>query len=285
MAYQTEAEPERGVPLDVIAGVRRIVAPNPGPMTYHGTNTFLIETPDGLLVLDPGPNDEGHLQAVADAAGGKAVAIVLSHGHYDHCAGAATLQRALDVPIYGFEPFDSKVATIDRALRDRDRLFGMTVLFTPGHASDHICLATDDGVVFTGDHVMAWSSSVVPFPSGSMVQFIANLRLLAGRHDRLHLPGHGPALPDPTAFIEELIGHRLRREEAIVAAIADASLSAEEIVAMLYGRRGQNLSKAAEHNVLSHLTKLELEGKVECEGPSWRAKHKPGETSPTSLPL
>lgn len=119
---------------------------------------------------------------------------------------------------------------------------------------------------------MAWSSSVVPFPSGSMTQFIANLRLLAGRHDRLHLPGHGPALPDPTAFIEELIGHRLRREEAIVAAITKASLSAKEIAAVFYGKRGRNLGKAVEQNVLSHLAKLELEGRVERDGFAWHAK-------------
>lgn len=275
MAYLTEAEPPRNVAQHVIAGVRRVVADNPGPMTYHGTNTFLIETPDGLLILDPGPDMPEHLAAVAAAAGGRAFAIVVSHGHYDHCAGARSLARALGVPIYGFSPFDSNRVSIDRGLADGDVIGGLAVLHTPGHASDHLCFARDDGVVFTGDHVMGWSSSVVPYPSGSMADYIRNLERLRDRGDRLHLPGHGPVLTDPVGFIDDLIRNRLRREQSILTAIEAGLGEVDALTLHLYAKRGAHLRKAAEHNVRAHLVKLHDEGRVQSKDGVWTARKAP----------
>jgi glyoxylase-like metal-dependent hydrolase (beta-lactamase superfamily II) len=269
LAYLTEPEPPRGVPLEVIPGVRRVVAANPGLMTYHGTNTFLIETEAGLVVLDPGPDDAAHLAAVGAAAAG-AVAIVLSHGHYDHCQGAGRLAAALGAPVYGHASFDSRSAVIERPLAEGDTVAGLAVLHTPGHARDHICLARPDGVLFTGDQVMAWSSSVVPYPSGDMRAFIASLERLRDRGDRLALPGHGPALGDPAPFIDQLIRFRERRERAIVELLARGPASVDELTAALYAKRGPQLFLAARNNVQAHLAKLEADAAAVSRGEVWR---------------
>lgn len=262
MAFLTEAPPPRSTPLPVLPGIRRLVAPNPGPMTFHGTNTWLIETRAGLLILDPGPAAEAHLDAVAAAAGGGAAAILLSHGHSDHAAGAALLAGKLGAPVFAHEDFTGDAAVLSRRLRAGERIGELTCLHTPGHAPDHLCFAFPGGIVFTGDQVMAWSSSVVPWPSGDMRAFLASLETLRDRADRLHLPGHGPPLPDPSGFIDELISRRRGREAAILAVIAEGPLDPAEIVRRLYAGRGAPLFGAAVHNVRSHLDKLMAEGRA-----------------------
>lgn len=266
MAFLSEPVPPRQTPLPVIPGVCRIVAPNPGPMTYHGTNTYLIDMPDGMVVLDPGPADAPHLRAVAQAANGRAIAILLSHGHADHCAGASMLAEMLGTPVLGHEDFTSRVATITGRLRHGDRIGDLTCLHTPGHSRDHLCFALPGGVVFTGDHVMSWSSSVVPFPSGDMRAYLANLKMLRDRHDRLLLPGHGPALPSPSSFVDELISRRLKREAAILKALGSTTCTPEELVQRLYEGRVSPVFPAAVHNLRSHLQKLEEDGRVVSAG-------------------
>lgn len=280
MAYRTEAEPRRGVALDVMHGVRRVVANNPDPMTYHGTNSYIIDTPEGLMILDPGPDQHDHIAAIVDAGGHAATAILLTHGHHDHCAGAARLQAAIGAPIYGYQPFGSPEVTINRPLAEGSVIGGMRALFAPGHASDHLCFARDDGVVFSGDQVMAWSSSVVPYPSGSMSLFLDSLRRLQDRNDRLYLPGHGPRLDDPSAFIADLIANRLKREREILNAVATGLGSPAQIVAALYGNRGERLVRASEQNVRSHLAKLLSEGKVSEDNGIWRAEPFPAARPP-----
>lgn len=269
MAFHLETVPPRLVPIPVIAGVHRIVAPNQGPMTYHGTNTYLIDMPEGMAVLDPGPADVPHLQAVAKAAEGRAMAILLSHGHADHCAGASMLADMLGAPVFGHEDFSSRVASVMEPLRHGDRIGQLTCLHTPGHAVDHLCFALPGGIVFTGDHVMAWSSSVVPFPSGDMRAYLANLEMLRDRNDRLYLPGHGPSLPSPSTFIDQLIGRRLKREAAILSAIGSKPCTSEEIVQRLYAGRVSPVFQAAVHNVRSHLLKLQADGLVISDAQDW----------------
>ena len=168
----------------------------------------------------------------------------------------------LGVPVLGYRGFTSQVAQITRGLDGGDRIGGMTCLHTPGHAPDHLCFARPDGITFSGDQVMAWSSSVVPYPSGDMVAFLRSLEALRDRGDRLLLPGHGPALPEPAAFIEDLIGRRLAREREILDLLCREALTAEEIVQALYAKRGPSLVTAATHNVRAHLAKLTVEGRV-----------------------
>ncbi len=209
----TEPVPDRGVLLPVRPGISRIVADNPGRMTYHGTNTYLIEDADGVTVLDPGPDQPGHVADILRLSPGPIVRILLSHTHRDHLGALAGLKAATDVPTYGWHRSDSEGFTPDVPIHDGDTVAGMEAVFTPGHAADHVCFARPDGILFSADHVMSWSSSVVSPPGGDMAAYFRSLqRLLDRPSDRLYLPGHGPALPDPHPYVAALLQHRVARE-------------------------------------------------------------------------
>ncbi len=254
MAFLTEASPERGMAMEMTHGVRRIVAGNPGPMTYHGTNTYLLDGPDGISVLDPGPDDAEHLQAVL-AHAGPVARILISHSHIDHVGNLPALREATGAPVFAFSP---KLGP-DHLLKDGDELAGWTMMHTPGHAPDHLCMARGDGVVMTADHVMGWSTSVVSPPDGDMAAYFSSLERLLVRKDRLYLPGHGPAIVQPLDHTRFLLDHRLAREAAIVAALpGDAAALVEKIYVSL----APHLRPAAERSVLAHLLKLESEGRA-----------------------
>ena len=271
MAFLTEPEPARDIAVAVAPGVSRIVAANPGPMTYHGTNTYLIEEPDGTNVLDPGPDDAAHVGAILRATGGRVARLLLSHGHRDHLGALPALRAATGAPAYGFRHCVDPGFTPDVALDDGDTVAGMTALHTPGHASDHLCFARADGVIFTADHVMSWSTSVVAPPNGDMAAYFASLRRLLGRNDRLLLPGHGPPLPRPRACLLDLLAHRKRREAAVLEAIAAAPATAAGLVDLLYPPLDARLRAAAERTVLAHLLKLHHEGRAEPHDDVWHA--------------
>ena len=172
MAFLTEPEPERGAVLPVLPGISRIVAANSGPMTYYGTNTYLIETPDGLVVLDPGPDEPAHVEAILRATGGKVDLILLSHFHHDHVEATPALKSATGAPTAAFRDTAIEGFVPDTPIDDNATIAGMTAIHTPGHASDHLCfeLAAKDGtaVLFSADHVMSWNSTVVSPPDGDM---------------------------------------------------------------------------------------------------------------------
>ena len=238
-----------------------MVAPNPGPMTYRGTNTWLIEEPDGLTVIDPGPDDPAHIAALA--AIGPIARIVLTHTHSDHLAGAPALQRATGAPVLGWgTPWAAGFAP-DVALDDGAQTGRLTALHTPGHASDHLCFAlAGEPVLFTGDHVMSWSTSVVSPPDGDMGAYMASLRLLLTRDDTLYLCGHGPPLPKPAPLVRGMLAHRAAREASILATLARGAASADELVAALYAGLEAHLLGAARRTVLAHVEKLEREGRA-----------------------
>jgi glyoxylase-like metal-dependent hydrolase (beta-lactamase superfamily II) len=219
MAFLTEPPPERSVALPIVPGISRVVANNPSLMTYHGTNTYLIETGNGFVVLDPGPDDDGHLRDILTATQGKVSAILLSHTHSDHLGATAALKARTGATTYAFHLSADPAFSPDVLLRDGDIIAGMTTIHTPGHASDHLCFARPDGLVFSADHVMSWSSSIVSPPGGDMAAYVASLRLMLLRDDRLYLPGHGPPLPNPKPYVEELLNHRVKREQAILQAL------------------------------------------------------------------
>lgn len=264
MAYITETTPPTGMALPAADGIRRIVAGNPGPMTYHGTNTYLLEGADGVSVLDPGPDDPAHLEAVLREAGTVA-RILVSHGHLDHVGGLAALRAATGAPVFAFDAGLSP----DHLLVDGDVVAGWTVLHTPGHAGDHVSLARADGVVMTADHVMGWSSSVVSPPEGDMAAYFASLRRLLAREDRLYLPGHGPAIADPKGYARFLLGHREQREAAILEALRSTPLLVPALVDAVYTGLAAHLHKAAQRNVTAHLLKLEGEGRAKPLGEAW----------------
>ncbi|MDQ2804814.1 MAG: MBL fold metallo-hydrolase [Pseudomonadota bacterium] len=274
MAFLTEPEPERGAVLPVLPGISRIVAGNPGPMTYHGTNTYLIETADGLVVLDPGPDDAAHVDTVLRATGGKVDLILLSHTHHDHVGAVPALKQATGAPTAGFATPATATFDPDIKLNDDDAVAGMIAVHTPGHASDHICYALRgrDGaaVLFSADHVMSWNSSVVSPPDGDMSAYFASLKRVLERSDDLFLPGHGPSLPQPHRLTRALLFHRMERERQITAALTKTPASTAALRDKLYARTDPRVLRAAERSVLAHLMKLQADGRVTLDGETWR---------------
>lgn len=271
MAFLTEPEPPRGQTLPVLPGIARLVAANPGPMTYRGTNTYLIDGPDGITVLDPGPDQAEHVAHILAATGGKVARILLSHTHPDHLGAVPALKAATGAPVFSFHRSQDPAHTPDQPLQDGDTVAGWTALHTPGHASDHLCFARADGVVFTADHVMSWSTSIVSPPHGHMGDYFASLRRLLARPDTTYLPGHGPPIEDPHPFVRALLAHRAQREAAIAAALAGGPRGTLELVDALYSQITPNLRPAAERNVIAHLHKLRDEGRAVEDGAVWRA--------------
>jgi glyoxylase-like metal-dependent hydrolase (beta-lactamase superfamily II) len=262
--FLTEPAPPRGVALPVAAGIRRIVAQNPGPMTYHGTNTYLIDGAGGTLVVDPGPDDPAHVADVLAAAGGAIVGILLTHAHDDHAGAVPALVDATGAPVF------AAAARFGATAREGMLPGGWSALPTPGHAADHLCFARADGVAVSGDHVMSFSTSVVIPPDGDMAAYMASLRLMAARADRMLLPGHGPPIADPGPFVAALLAHRQRREGAIVVLLQATALRPEQVVAALYPGLDAGLRGAATASVLAHLLKLRAEGAaIERDG-AWR---------------
>jgi glyoxylase-like metal-dependent hydrolase (beta-lactamase superfamily II) len=276
MPFLTEPEPERGAKLPVLPGISRIVANNPGPMTYHGTNTYLIDSPDGLVVLDPGPEDHPeHVEAILRHTGGNVAFILISHTHHDHVGAVPALQAATNARTAGFR--NSAIPSFDPEIKlDHGSTFaGMQAVHTPGHASDHLCFARPgpdgDKVLFSADHVMSWSTSVVSPPGGDMKAYFDSMNLLLGREDDVYLPGHGPALREPRNLVREMLAHRMIREQAIARKLTDGPAGTYAIMDALYSQLNPRLRRAAERNVLAHLLKMEAEGKVIRDGELWRA--------------
>jgi glyoxylase-like metal-dependent hydrolase (beta-lactamase superfamily II) len=275
MPFLTEPEPERGSNLPVMPGISRIIANNPGPMTYFGTNTYLIDTPEGLAVLDPGPEGHPeHVEAILRHTGGKIALILISHTHHDHVGAAPALQAATGAPTVGFRSSGLDTFEADIKLDHGGSVAGMTVLHTPGHASDHLCYAlplNGERVLFSADHVMSWSTSIVSPPGGDMRAYFSSLSLLLERDDDVYLPGHGPPLRDPRALVREMLTHRMIREQAIARKLTDGAFDTYTIMDALYSQLNPRLRRAAERNVLAHLLKMEAEGKAIRDGELWRA--------------
>jgi glyoxylase-like metal-dependent hydrolase (beta-lactamase superfamily II) len=275
-----------GVAEDVAPGVRRILCGNPGPFTFRGTNTWLIGRGE-VAVLDPGPEDAAHLQAILRATEGERITrILVSHTHRDHSPGVAALQAATGAPSFGFGPhltppeaggeggdheFRPDVTLADGATMDADD-WRVTALHTPGHCANHLCFALETeragSVLFSADHVMSWSTSVVSPPDGDMAAYMASLAKVAARDDRLYLPGHGPPLPDPAPFVAALAAHRMEREAKVLEALRAARrATALDLVPAAYGPElDPRLVPAAARSLLAHLIKLAGEGAAARDG-------------------
>jgi glyoxylase-like metal-dependent hydrolase (beta-lactamase superfamily II) len=270
MPFLTEPVPARGVALPVLPGIFRVVATNPGPMTYHGTNTYLIAVEKGFDVVDPGPDDAGHVAAILAATGGRVERIVVTHTHLDHVGALPALRDATKAPVFAFAPSALADLRPDVPLADGENMRAFACIHTPGHATDHLCYARDDGVVFSGDHVMSWSTTVVSPSGGGMTDYFASLRRLLARDDRIFLPGHGPPLPEPGKLVAELLEHRLRREAAIAAALGPNPRAPADLIDTVYGPIAEALRAPAERSVLAHLLKLEDDGRATRDGDLWR---------------
>lgn len=280
-----------GVVEQVAPGVRRILCANPGPFTFRGTNTYIIGR-GNVAVLDPGPADEAHLAAILRAVDGEQVTkILVSHTHRDHSPGVPALVAATGALTFGFGPhatppgaggeggdheFRPDVALPDGATLDGDD-WRVTALHTPGHCANHLCFALEDSagadVLFSADHVMSWSTTVVSPPDGDMAAYMASLARLAARDQRLYLPGHGPPLPDPAPFVAALAAHRMEREAKVLDALRTARrATALQLVPAAYGPElDPKLVHAAARSLLAHLIKLAAEGAALRDGESFEA--------------
>lgn len=267
--------------------VARVLAPNPSPFTFTGTQTHLVGTHD-LAVIDPGPDDPDHLAALLAAIDGRPVtAIVITHTHRDHSPASRALAAATGAPIVGCAPlvvdmggrsdaaFDTDYAP-DRIMADGDSVAGegwtLTAVATPGHTSNHLAFALPEtGALFSGDHVMGWSTTVVMPPDGDMTAFIASLAKLQARDDRVYYPAHGDPVTNPAQHVRHLIGHRKAREGQILRAIDSGPATIPAMVETMYAGVDRRLWGAAGGSVLAHLIDLEGRGIVAREDADrWR---------------
>ncbi|MGF6862786.1 glyoxylase-like metal-dependent hydrolase (beta-lactamase superfamily II) [Rhodobacteraceae bacterium MBR-64] len=270
--FFTEPEPDRAQAVEVAEDILRIVANNPGKMTYHGTNTYIVDTSDGRFVIDPGPaEDSAHLETIIANMGASPAGILVTHHHSDHFGAAPALRERTGLPVYISRAFPDDAFEPDGFLEDGQIIAGLTVLHTPGHASDHLCFARPDGVLFSGDHIMSWNSSIVSPPDGNMRDYCQQLQRLIERDDRVCLPGHGPALHDPRPYAKRLLSNRMRREVEILAYLSNTTATLQNIAASVYRKTDPHIAMAAERNVAAHLEKLLSESRVIHDGELWAA--------------
>ena len=267
--------------------VRRVLACNPSPFTYTGTGTYIVGT-GTVAVIDPGPATPEHIAALIAAVAGETVShILVTHTHMDHSPAAPALQAATAAPIMGCAPlvlsddgpradagFDASYAP-DRVMADGDSVRGpgwtLSAVATPGHTSNHLCFALAEArALFSGDHVMGWSTTVVAPPDGDMAAYMASLRLLLDRDDAVYYPTHGAPVTDPQRFVRGLITHRKQREGQILRLLGDGTQAIPAMVATMYAGVDPRLHPAAGRSVLAHLIDLRTRGVVAEAGDSWR---------------
>ena len=288
MDFDTAFEPAHGEAVPVAPGIARVTVNNPGPFTFHGTNSYIVGT-DTLAVIDPGPEDDDHLRALLAAIRGRPVShILVSHTHVDHSPLAARLaaetgarvlaegphRPARPLRIGEINPLDASgdVAFVPDALLKDDEVvegdgWALRAVFTPGHTANHLAFALEGtGILFSADHVMAWSTSIVAPPDGAMADYMASLDRLLERDDRVFLPGHGGAVTQPPAFLRGLKAHRKMRERAILERLKSGDRTIGEMVAAIYRDVDPRLHGAAGLSVLAHLEDLVGRGVVAAEG-------------------
>ncbi|WP_257538829.1 MBL fold metallo-hydrolase [Sphingobium sp. CFD-1] len=275
-------------PADMPTGIRmtlsplvgRVLAPNPSPFTYTGTQTYVVGTSD-VAVIDPGPDEANHIAAIVAATGGRPVrAILCTHTHRDHSPAAAPLAAVVGAPIIGCAPltmeddgpradaaFDAAYRP-DRILTDGDQVAGegwtLQAVATPGHTSNHLCFALlEEKALFTGDHVMGWSTSVISPPDGDMTDYMRSMQRLLDRDDAIYYPAHGDAVDNPRRLVRGMMGHRKQREGQILRFLERNGASPiPAMVAEMYKGVDSRLHGAAGRSVLAHLIDLDQRGKA-----------------------
>jgi glyoxylase-like metal-dependent hydrolase (beta-lactamase superfamily II) len=269
--------------------VRRVLAGNPSAFTFTGTQSYVVGAGDEVAVIDPGPDEPEHLRALRDVIGPARVAAILcTHTHRDHSPAAAPLAALTGAPVIGCAPlalsdggprsdapFDHTYRP-DRVLEDGECVAGegwtLTAVATPGHTSNHLCFAlVQSGALFTGDHVMGWSTSVVAPPDGDMADYMASLSKLHEREDRVYYPAHGPQVDKPRQLVRGMIGHRRQRERQIRRLLEEGVDRIEHMVPRMYVGVDRGLWPAAGRSVLAHLIDLERRGMAAVKEERWTA--------------
>ena len=284
--YRRELEFEYGEAAVLSPLIRRVIANNPGPFTLYGTGTYIVGR-GNVAVIDPGPADAAHIGAIIDATRGERIThMLVTHTHNDHSPGCALLREACDAPTYAYGPHgagkheqgvaveeggDMEFAP-DRRVRHGDVIAGdgwsMECVYTPGHTSNHICYGLrEERALFTGDHVMGWSTSIVSPPDGDMGHYMESLDLLLRRDDAVYWPTHGPAIPAPKPHVEAFIEHRRGRERQIEACLAQGVRRIADMVPTMYADLPAFMHPAAARSVFAAMIHMAERGVVTCEGP------------------
>ena len=288
--FDVDHDPAYGETVQVASLVQRVTAPNPSPFTFAGTGTYIVGG-QRVAVIDPGPDDAAHVTSLLRALEGRTVThICITHTHSDHSPASRPLAAATGAPILGFGPHPAIDArrggeasateeepgdwdfVPDATLAHGDVLAGdgwtLECLHTPGHISNHLCfgLAEERGT-FTGDHVMGWSSTIIPPPDGNLGDYLRSLELLIGRgaRDQVYWPTHGPPIGAPGRYARALLAHRHRRTAQILACLRDGPATIPDMVARMYTTTPRILHPAAERSVLAHLIHLGEQGRVTSE--------------------
>lgn len=242
----------------------RVLAPNPGPFTLEGTNTWIVGR-DPAVVIDPGSEDEGHLQAVLREAGSVG-AILITHDHPDHAPGADRMASSTGAAIYAFKRADGVTRLHDEQLISIGEVT-LRVLYTPGHTADHVALlAEGTGALFTGDAVLGRGTAVIDPREGDLSQYLQSLRRMREARPRVIYPGHGPTVFDAVGKLREYEAHRAMREEQLLEALAGGPRRIADIVPEIYAETPPELHPAAEMQIRANLAKLERESRVVSSG-------------------
>jgi glyoxylase-like metal-dependent hydrolase (beta-lactamase superfamily II) len=280
-----------GIALRLSPLVSRLLAPNPGPFTFKGTGVYILGAGRQVAVIDPGPDLPGHVEALKRALAQRQVSqILVTHTHRDHSPAAAALKQWSGAKTYGLSRAPGSAAgegMVDEA-HDHDFVPDVTVrdgtliggegfllecVATPGHTANHMCYAlTQEKALFSGDHVMGWSTSVIAPPDGNMGDYLASLERLAVRDDRIFYPTHGSPIADPKDWLGQLIAHRRLREAQILAALARGEGTMTGLVEKIYPDLDAVLRPAAAQQIKAHLDHLQSRGQVSAEDGRWRIR-------------
>ena len=278
--FVREIEFDYGASEEVSPLIRRVVANNPSAFTYKGTGTYIVGH-GKVAVIDPGPLLDAHVEALMRALQGETVShILITHTHSDHSPAAAPLKKLTGAKTYGYGPHGSGAGEEDGdmdfvpdvELRHGDIIEGdgwtIECVHTPGHTSNHMCFALkEEKALFTGDHVMGWSTSIVSPPDGDMTAYMASLEMLLTRDDEVYWPTHGPAIHDPKRLVQAFIAHREDRERQILAQLKAGRHRIAEMVPVMYAAIDKRLHPAAARSVLAHMGRLVAQGRVVTDGP------------------
>ncbi|WP_416065637.1 MBL fold metallo-hydrolase [Rhizobium sp. ZK1] len=282
-------DPAYGQAIAVADGIQRLTAKNPSPFTFHGTNSYIVGS-SSVAVIDPGPENEAHFEALMAALAGRPVThIFVSHTHRDHSPLARRLSQETGALTVGEGPHrpsrplrDGEINPFaessdmdfvpDIAIRDGETISGdgwaLTGVLTPGHTANHAAFALEGrGILFSADHVMAWATTIVAPPDGSMADYMASLDKLLGRDDHLLLPGHGGPVTSPAPFLRGLKTHRRLRERSIIERLRKGDSTIPDMVKVIYRDTDKRLHGAAALSVLAHIEELMERGEVSADGP------------------
>jgi glyoxylase-like metal-dependent hydrolase (beta-lactamase superfamily II) len=291
LKFNRELNVSYGVETRLSPLVSHVLAPNPGPFTFKGTGVYLVGMGETVAVIDPGPDMAEHLSALKRVIGARRIShILITHSHRDHSPAAAALKSWSGAPVYGLPDHAAPSAqegAVDEAhdhdfvpdvmVHDGMRIAGdgftFECLATPGHTANHVCYALmGERALFSGDHVMGWSTSVIAPPDGDMGQYIASLEKLLARDETLFYPTHGSPIADAKTWVTQLIAHRRAREQQILAALHGDESSIAQLVLRLYPDIAPALRAAAAQQVTAHLLHLAEKGAVARDGALWRCQ-------------